>query len=180
MRVTKRRNGHALLAVAGMVGGVALYQPAFAASRAATATATTIKSLSITKTRDLDFGTFLPGSGGTVTLDPVTAARTTVGVVALGTTASTARFTGAGTPGRMIGVSYPATALTLNRTGGGAAMTLEALTTNSGQYARPGSDLRIIPPTGIIEVLIGGRLRVGANQADGTYSATFAVTIDYY
>lgn len=155
--------------------------PVLAAKGSAVATVTTVKSLSITKTRDLDFGAIVatPG-GGTVTLDPYTGARTTAGVVARGTASSTARFTGAGTPGRIVGVSYPATALTLKQVSGAATMTLEELTINSVQYAFAGYDPRLIPDSGILEVLIGGRLRVGPNQAAGDYATTFNVTIDYY
>lgn len=173
------RSSRRYAAIAALAGAF-LASSAPAATRNATASVTTVKSLAITKTRDLDFGTLMSGTGGTVTLDPVTGARTTVGVVAGSGGATTARFVGAGTPGRVVGVTYPAGPLTLRHATGTATMTVEALTTNSILYAWPGFDPRQIPANGLLEILIGGVLRVGANQTDGTYSATFAVTIDYY
>ena len=42
-----------------------------------------------------------------------------------------------------------------------------------------GVDPRIVPDDGVLDIRFGGRLRVGANQREGSYAGRFAVTLDY-
>ena len=140
----------------------------------ATAKAVTLKPLSIVKIGDLDFGTLLAGaSAGSVTIDPVTDARTTTGgTTAAGGSPISAEFYTYGTQGSILQVTrgpYPV----LNRVGGGATMTVTQLTLN-------GPVLRVVSPAGVLDLKVGGTMTVGANQLDGTYTGTFDITVTYF
>jgi len=148
--------------------------PAQAATRAANATVTTVRPLSLTKTADLEFGSIIPSAtAGTVTIDATTNARTRTGgtVLATGATPGAASFTAAGLVGALALISLPAS-ITLTRGGGTETMTVNNITTN-------GATTRLIPLTATIDVTVGGRLNVGANQVAGSYSGTFNLTVIY-
>lgn len=161
---------------------VVLAVPVWAAPAVATARAKAISltPLTILKTRDLDFGNIVAGPlAGTVTINPYSDVATYTGVVGAGGTVQAARFLGAGTAGQIVLVRWPTTAVTLTRQGGGATMLLDTLRVNSPLIALGGIDPRVIPPDRVIDVRVGGRLRVGANQGEGDYLGNFQVTIDY-
>jgi len=58
-------------------------------------------------------------------------------------------------------------------------MLLDQLRTNSVLFVFGGVDPRIVPDDGVLDIRFGGRLRVGANQREGSYAGSFAVTLDY-
>jgi len=148
--------------------------PALGATRAATATATTIRPLSLVKTSDLEFGTIVPSAtAGTVTVDATTNARTKTGgvVLATGATPGAAGFTAAGLVNILALITLP-TNITLTRGGGTETMLVDNITTNGGTT-------RLFPGSATIDVTVGGRLNVGANQVAGSYSGTFNVTVIY-
>ncbi len=148
--------------------------PAHAVATPAAAKAIAIKPLSIVKLGDLDFGTMISGTtAGTVVVDPTTNARsTTGGTTVAGGTPLAADFITYGTQGSILQVTRGALPV-LNRAGGGATMSVTQLTLN-------GPTTRVINPAGIIDLRVGGTLAVGANQLDGSYSATFDITVTYF
>jgi hypothetical protein len=147
---------------------------ALAATGSATATVVTVRPLTLVKTDDLSFGSLIPSAtAGTVKIDPTTDARTsTGGVTVAGGTPSAARFVALGLINIYSNITLP-TSITLNRTGGGAAMIVDAITTN-------GPATRLFPGTAILDVRIGGTLNVAANQQVGDYAGQFNVTVVYF
>lgn len=168
------------LAIAATAAGVALCVPAHAADTNVTANAAVIRPNTLIKTDDLDFGSLISGAtGGTVTVNPVTNARTAGGGVTLvGTTAQRAVFQGTG--GIFLITVSGSTSVTLARVGGGApnmtASLVRAASTSGGGIALLGATLL---PSGVQTYYIGGTLTVPANQPAGDYSGTFTLTVNY-
>ena len=161
------------LAVAALVlTGVT--EAADAATRAANGRARTLRPIALNNTRALDFGTLITGAtAGTVTINPRTDARTRTGGLTLigGGTPGAARFTASGTPAVNAFITIGA-APVLTRVSGTETMAVSNMTLN-------GARTRRIPASGILDVRVGGRLNVAANQRDGLYSGSFNLTVDY-
>ncbi len=147
--------------------------PTLAANTSATSRALVIGRLSLVNVDDLDFGTIVSGTvPGTVVINPSTGARTTTGgAVAQGGTPQRALFVGAGRVGLLSIVSIGPSPTLVNGTGG---------TMPTALAIEGGPGIRLIPGTGIQTFRVGGVLTVGANQADGDYSGTFTLTVDYF
>ena len=154
--------------------------PAHAATQTGTTTVVTIKPLNIINTAPLDFGSIIPAaSAGTVAIDARTGARTSTVVTLAGGPFSRARFIAAGTPFRVVTLSVnPSPAITISN--GVSTMTINQLRVSAnGGTAQPFGPNHTLDAIGVINFDIGGRLNVGANQAAGTYTGTFTLTMDY-
>ncbi len=163
----------ATLAV-GAVLASGIAESASAATRNANGRARTVRPIALATTRDLDFGTLLRGAtGGTVTVNPRTDARTRTGGVTLvgGGVPGAARFTATGTPAVNAFITV-GTAPLLTRVSGSETMAVSNMTLN-------GARTRRIPASGILDIRVGGRLNVAANQRDGLYTGNFSLTVDY-
>jgi Domain of unknown function (DUF4402) len=160
------------LLVAGVL--LAASASAQAATQAGPAKAITLRPLSIVKLRDLDFGRMLrPTVAGTVIINPTTDARTTTGgVTAAGGTPQAAQFYTYATGNQLLQVTRGPLPV-LNRAGGGATMNVTQLTLN-------GPVVRTISAAGLLDLRVGGTLAVAANQLDGSYSGSFAITVTYF
>jgi hypothetical protein len=126
--------------------------------------------LTITRTGDLGFGSFVAGAGGTVTVAP-SGARSASGVFLIPSSqGAAARFEvrGDGDAGYTIGL--PAEAVLDN--GAGQTMTLRDFTSAPSAFGR-------LSLGGTQTISVGATLNVGANQASGSYSGTFSVTVNY-
>ena len=151
----------------------------FAAEAASTspssATVVLVSPLSIVKTDDLSFGNVSVGPvAGTVTIDPDSGLRSsTGGVTLLGGESLPAGFVGAAAGLNLVYIHLPAAPLTLKRSGG-------TETVKVTQFTMQGGQLRLYILKQPFPFRIGGTLAVPAKQRDGTYSATFNVTIDYF
>jgi hypothetical protein len=91
-----------------------------------------------------------------------------------------ARFAGLGTFNRQVDISVSANSIQL--TGPGAPMTLsqfEIGSTPTAILTTTPMRFRIASTSGIFNFPIGGRLAVNANQAEGTYSGSFIITLNY-
>jgi hypothetical protein len=177
------RNGRGAaraLTIAVTAASAGLCAPAYAAGMSGTANAAVVRPNTLIKTDDLDFGTLISGpTGGTVTIDAVTGARTTGGgVTPVGGGTQRAIFQGTG--GLLLITVSGSTSVSLARAGGGAApMTatlVRAASTSGGGIALLGSTLL---PSGVQTYYIGGTLTVPANQPEGVYSGTFTLTVNY-
>jgi len=161
-----------LLISAGALAALAIGTPAAAAttnSATANATVNIVSPLTLTNNTPLDFGTIVgPFAGQTVRID-TGGVRTCGGLTCSGTTVSAANFT----------VS-----------GGTAAQNLKLTVDPSVSLTGPGNaltvDLTTDLPTGLVTDAsggatfgIGGSLAIPAAQADGVYSGTFNVQVDY-
>jgi hypothetical protein len=157
--------------------------PAQAQNGAGSTKAQLSASIILTKNADLFFGDITPGtSGGTVTIQAQTGARTTAGgVIAVGGSSSRAKFTGIGSAGRVVTFTMtPSPSLTLNRVGGGATMTVNQLRASiNGGNSGPLAPNFTLPANGTVEINVGGRLNVGANQMQGVYTANITFTMNY-
>lgn len=156
--------------------------PATAAPRVGTAQAKaiTIRPLSLLKTTDLSFGNLVAGPlAGTVTINPVTDAATYANVTGAGGGVAAARFVGAGSANQLVFIRATNAPFVLTRAGGGGTMTIDQISINAAAFIYGDTAVRVIPPNRTLDIRFGGRLRVGANQPDGTYEGTFAVTVDY-
>lgn len=154
-------------------GALAVTTPAMADTQSANGRGIVLNALSVTNTRDLDFGDLSSGvTTGRATVNANTDVLTiTGGITPLGGTPNAAVFYAAGTINRLFIVQIPSGSITLTN-GSGGTMTVSNWTSN-------GPVNRNLGPTGVAIIRVGGRLNVGANQAGGTYSGTFTVTVVY-
>lgn len=142
-------------------------------TRQVTAKAKVLKQITVTKNSDLDFGTVLAGTAGTVAIN-ANGARTCTGVQCITTTGNTgtsASFTVTGTNNQVVTVTTPQTPLTLSNGAGGtmSASITPVSAFNLGNSGSTGTNFGV-----------GGTLTVSATQADGVYtSPSFDVTVDY-
>lgn len=142
-------------------------------SKSAAGSVALLSPLSVLKRTDLDFGTLVVTGAGTAVLDPVTGARTaTGGVVPAGTAAHAATFTGTGNRNSVVNIRLPKAPITVTRVGGTQTMTVS-------NWTLDGNTNRKVPPSQTFNFAVGATLNVGANQTPGTYTGTFAVTIQY-
>jgi Domain of unknown function (DUF4402) len=170
--------------------GSAAFFTAFSGSTAAYAAAGTGRSEAVmlyredlVKVRDMDFGNLIPVGGGTVQINAQTEARTVIGgsVTLAGGTISAGRFDASGVPLRTMTFSInPNNNLTLTRVGGTETMTVTRfrLSLNGGTEQPVGPNFNL-GTSGVVVIRMGGRLTVGANQAEGLYEGTFTFTTNY-
>lgn len=137
--------------------------------------------VSLTVSQPLSFGRIIPsGAAGTVTINPRNGARTSsASVTRVGTNFSRAIIVATGAPNAAVTVRSSATSITLSGPNGATMIlnTLRVSRNNVGQQTMPRN--YSIPATGRMNLGIGGRLNVRANQAPGIYSGSFAITVDY-
>lgn len=145
-----------------------------AADDSADSEAVVVTPLSLVNTSDLEFGALLSGAtAGTVTINPNNDARsTTGGVIAAGSGGQAAQFLTYGGPRQFIFVTRGPLPV-LDRIGGGGSMSVSQLTLN-------GPVFRFLNSAGLLDLRVGGRLQVGANQAPGVYEGDFQITVTYF
>ncbi|MGP1283394.1 MAG: DUF4402 domain-containing protein [Parasphingopyxis sp.] len=167
----KRELFWAILAPALAAGPVGA---AHAADESADSEAVIVTPLSLVNTSDLEFGTLLAGpTAGTVVINPNNDARSvTGGVTAAGSGGQAAQFWTYGGPRQFIYVTRGPLPV-LDRVGGGGSMAVSQLTLN-------GSVFRYLSNAGLLDLRVGGRLQVGANQAPGIYEGDFQITVTYF
>jgi hypothetical protein len=135
--------------------------------------ATLLKSLSLVKVADLDFGELVVTGAGTAVMDPVSAAVTTTGpVTKVGPAGHPATFTATGSKNSVVNIRLPSAAVTLTRLGGGGTMTVS-------NWTLDGKTNRKVPLNDAFSFNVGGTLNIGSGQADGIYAGTFTVTVQY-
>lgn len=138
------------------------------------ASATVVRTLAVTSTSELSFGTFAAGNTSGTLVMGATGNRTATGGVTLvaANPGSQATVNLAGTPGTSYSVSLP-TSVQLATATSSATMTLASFTTTL--VASQGS----LNTGGTGSFGVGGTLTVSANQPIGTYSGNFTVTLNY-
>lgn len=168
------------VAVRGLAAGVAIMAAnCQAASAVATASATVLAPIAISKSADLSFGSFAPGTGGSVTVSTsgVRVAGNSV-LSATDSSATAARFEVSGDPAASYDISIVAsTTLADGAAHSMALVTCSDLTmanTTSGNVASG-----TLSATGTQSLFVGGTLKVDAAQLAGRYSGNIAVTVEY-
>lgn len=154
---------------AALIGAALLAGFDASSAQAATATATArakiLKNITLTKTADLDFGTIVVGAtGATVTLSP--AGVRNCGVLTCTGTPTAAAFGISGTTGETVTIAATGSA---TLTSGTNSMPINTYTTSAATRVLTGTD----------SFSVGASLVVAANQADGVYTGSVNVTVDY-
>lgn len=151
---------------------------AHAASTGGAVGAALVGPASMINTSPLDFGGIIPGGGGTVFINAQTGARTATGVVVMPTSFSRARFVGTGTRERVVTFDLDPTPIIISN--GSATMRIDQIRLSINNTApQPVGPNANTGSQGIVTFGIGGRLNVAANQAEGVYTGSFTVTMDY-
>lgn len=135
--------------------------------------ATAQEAMTLDNTRSLSFGSFVAGTGGSVTLSPLGQRTMTGSVVALPSVPGhSAEFTVSGDPGATYFIDLPGDA-SVALTGPGSDMRLTSFTSQpSGAGGQLGG--------GGTQVLsVGATLEVGSSQTSGDYSGNFSVIVNY-
>lgn len=134
---------------------------------------TVVTPVSVTKTRDLSFGTVTStGTAGTITVPAVrTGTNTATGGASTVTNGTSGEFAISGAAQTAVVMSVSPTPLTLTGPGS-ASMTASAWTMS------PTSPVTL-PNNGSQTVYVGGTLNVGASQAQGSYSGIVTFTVNY-
>lgn len=172
-----KRTYQVALAVTALMGTAVL--PAFANGddpRTATgnAVANVAAALKIVHVQDsvLNFGEFALVNGyqpGNITINAQTGiVDSHPNIVLFSADQSRDLFQVSGKAGKNYTVTLPAS-ITLNRTGGGASMTIVPTKHNIGTLS---------DPNGLDDLFIGGTLTVNANQMTGEYTGQYDVTVD--
>jgi hypothetical protein len=145
----------------------------FLPNKNATSTAKIVLPAQITKLFDMDFGFVTVTGAGTAILNSSSGAVTTTGgVLFAGGLPHAAQFEAVSPSKTVVHIRLPKKAVTLTRISGTETMTVDGWNLN-------GVDTRNVVSHETFAFAIGGTLHVAANQAEGTYTGTFDVTIDY-
>jgi Mat/Ecp fimbriae major subunit len=164
--VTTRRVG---AAAAGLLLALAFSPQVQAAQTSGRASASILAPIIMTKVDDLAFGKVIAGpSASTVTISPLGNFTCGTGLTCLDAH-NPARFSVTAAPGQVLRVDIDQQIILTSQNGGRMTATLQ---TTSGVMRMPENN-------GALVVGVGGILNVGAYQAEGTYTGTFTVNIDY-
>lgn len=173
---------HAATAVIVGLAAIAATQPALAGTALGGAEVTIVRPLSFVIDDNLDFGTVVrSATAGTVTVAPNGARTQTGGVTLANGNHKPASFAGQGSFNQRVDISLGANTILL--TGPGAAMRVRDFVIGSTPTAvltTAPLRFRIAATNGIFAFPIGATLEVGANQAPGQYSGTWAITLNYF
>lgn len=173
------RSALALFALAGcgLASGNAHAQSANLSTSQGAAQATIVAPLRITAGTALRFGQFANATtAGTMTIDPFGAVSTTGGMIGANTFAQTgtgrgnATFSVTGNPNAAVGITVSTNvqvASGINR------MSVTGFTGNVANSAI------VLDASGAYTLTVGATINVNANQAPGTYSGTYVLTVTY-
>jgi hypothetical protein len=132
------------------------------------------QQINLSNTRTLDFGRFVAGTGGTVTVGPTGARSRTGGVILLTSpSAGVAEFAasrGNGGAGKAVSITLPANGST-RLTSGNSSMAVNTFVSSP-------ATLTSIATTGTT-LSIGATLTVAANQPPGSYSGSFPLIVNF-
>jgi hypothetical protein len=127
-------------------------------------------SQSIQTNSDLTFGRIAAGSApGTVTISPLGSRTSSGGVTLASSSFGAARFTVSGNPNLSFAILLPATQAL---TGGGEPLVVDT-------FQSFPSETGILDGSGNRILELGATIHIPANQARGTYSGSFEVTVTY-
>ncbi len=168
-----RRFAMALAGLAGL-GALALdTDQALAASDTGTANAKIIAPITIAAILTLEFGQIVTGASASVVRVTPAGARSLVSgdATLAGGTFRAATFNITGEPSTTYAITLPGGSATLTGTPSGT-MTVDTLVSSP-------SATGTLSGGGTETISVGADLNVGASQAVGSYTGTFAVTVDY-
>lgn len=137
-------------------------------------TARIVNGIFVRNLQELNFATLaVLGPPGTAVVNPDTDAMTTTGGVSyLRGVPYAALFEGVSPVRGVVIIRIPNKPSVLTRVGGTETMTVDTWTVS-------GNSRRVVAAQQPFTFKVGGTLRVGTNQAEGTYAGTFTVDIQY-
>ena len=139
-----------------------------------TLTTTVLSQINITEsgTQKLNFGMFVAGTAlNYITVSPAGVRTFTGGIKLLGSGASADLFTVTGdTSNPSFSITLPGSAVTL--TSGSYTMTVDTFTSTPSGTGTMSS--------GTLNITVGARLNVGANQHAGAYTGSYTITVAYH
>jgi len=170
--------------LAAAAATLAVATPAFAqavsASAQAEARGTVVQPLTLVKQQDLDFGTVVStATAGNVVIDANTGARTFPSGGPIGVPSypgNRGLFQGAGTAAQNYQLTLSAPAVLVSQTNPLDLVTVNSMVLDTCACT---ADARVIGPSGIFNVGVGGDFQIGVNQPAGLYKAQFTVTAVY-
>ncbi|AEG91845.1 DUF4402 domain-containing protein [Ramlibacter tataouinensis] len=173
----KKNSTRAALAVALAVAALSGH----AVEGVASASGTVVAPIAVTKSADLNFGKFAPGTGGSMTVSTSGAATSTGVVRSTAVTPTAARFDVSGDANATYAITYTgsSTALThaVDSTKTMALSIHSDLTAGNATSGTVSSGT--LSGTGTQSVYVGGTLTVGAAQVAGTYNGSVKVQVEY-
>lgn len=150
---------------------------------AAAARVVIVTKLSFIKVNDMTFGKIVAGpTAGTIVLSPFNVRTTTGGVRLAAGASQPAVFSGFGSLNQNLTIKVSSNTVVLQRAGGSQTMTMDTFVIGSSPTAiltTTPTTFRIASANGQFQFPLGATLRVGANQAAGTYTGNFSVTLNY-
>ena len=139
-----------------------------------TSNATIILPMSVTKLRDMDFGSLAVTTAGTAVLDPDSdMLAVTGGATTVGGSPHCAQFVGAAQSNSVVNIKVPNQPSTLTRVGGTETMTASNFTLQGGLSKRA------LAKADSFTFRVGATLNIAAGQVEGVYAGTFNVTVQY-
>ena len=142
------------------------------ASATANATAFIAAPLTIIKVTDLQFGGFISGIGGTVTV-AAAGTRVSAGPVPLANSlypVGAASFSLTGSPNYVYTITLPGPTVLAGPAGSNMNVTV---------FASNPSGTGTLTAGGTSTLTVGGTLTLSGNQAPGSYTGTFSITVSY-
>ena len=156
--------------------------PAYADTKTGNAEITIVRPLSFVIDDNLDFGSVVPSNvAGVVTMAPTGNRTATNGIILVGTGHKPASFAGQGVSNQRVDVSLGSNSILI--TGPGAPMRVRTFVIGSTPTAvltTTANRFRIAAANGVFNFPVGATLEVGANQAPGSYSGTWSITLNYF
>lgn len=129
-------------------------------------------AIAISNAGGLAFGKFVAGSGGTVTVSPGSMRSASGGVAVVPSSAGTAaQFVVTGDANLTYAITVPGNGV-VSLTNGAYSMAVNNFTSSPNSTGTLGGG-------GSQTLLVGATLSVGGNQATGSYSGVFDVTVNY-
>jgi len=143
-----------------------------AASANSNASATVVTPIAISNSTGLVFGKFAASTGGTVVMSTA-GVRTKTGAVVLlsGTAGNAAAFSVTGDANATYAITLPSTATVTH--------TDTVTTMSAGTFTSNPSATGTLSAGGSQTVNVGATLTVGSAQTAGSYSGTYAVSVEY-
>lgn len=161
------------------LGAVIMAIEGHAANAVAIAGATVIAPLAINRSTNLSFGSFAPGTGGSVTVSTSGLRVADNAILSSANSAPTAaQFEVSGDPAATFDITIVAS--TTLDDGAGHSMALVTCSDLTGANATSGNvSSGTLSAGGSQSLFVGGTLSVAAAQVPGLYSGNIAVTVEY-
>ncbi len=163
-------------ALAAILAGLGSAAAAQATQTTGVTSVTINHPVTVSNRTDLNFGDFVPGTTNSVfRLNPNNDAMTqqSGNAIASGGARTAATFTASGTPLLRVRITSNQNQIFVVRDGGTETMRVDRFRFDGGRN-------RFLDAAGELTYKVGGQIRVGSNQAPGTYRGNFNVTIEYF